>query len=769
MKNVKHILFVAALSVLAFSCKPDPIEVPKDPVAPVIESATLTGLNGEPKIKVGAQVKFTAQVSVINSSLDTYELEVRNGDELLASAGGVLKGEKADIEEVLNLDINPASLLSELTPTVYLKVTNTDEQYTEKTLPSNDVVVVCPPQLYDVLYILDNNGKVYEMQPMSERGTYRTYVDITEIGSSITVCENVENNTASGETWQFETPTSDYGIRWIGFNVFTGELFKMIDHTVTFDRTKMDKDCQTYDVYWGTTLVRDCEVQFLNYPDKMKLQSDRFANVEKNSARYTGHDGSKFEVYYMEDVNWLTIKGQWSDNTVIWVTGDNSCVPMEPFMEGHALNWFESNPACAYSAVAMVNTDGNNYSCLLYMTEKFGIKLFDYWAWANELAWTSITPETLVISPMEADPETGEVAGNFGNAGPNFSEGLWTLSYNTLTKEASLTKYLGTLAAPVEGVAYTPEPVVPDPVEPGTGELYVVDNNSNAFAMSNVSGSLYRVDNDLAAIGTSFVIAENFKDGAVDWSKKVYGMKDGKIDEISEGGEYIDVDPAYAVYNKKPWKINFDTATKELTYREGIWKNSLASYGDGTSVAWVKTLPKNCEVCFFDFTKKVSEIVNTAIFENIDDSACTAKFVGVSENFELWMVDAHEWLIFTTNISTNKYRLIGKNASFPQAPYTEYPIIESDFKNTQSLPLHKISDTIYRTDIYLADDFAIRPYSALGWAYPVNAWTSSTPDILVPHGDKDTYGTQNVEKSFTPGLYRVEYDSTANSLSLTKK
>ena len=89
---------------------------------------------------------------------------------------------------------------------------------------------------------------------------------------------------------------------------------------------------------------------------------------------------------------------------------------MEPYCEGHPLNWFEGNPNCAYSALAMVNTEGNTFSVLMYMKPNFGIKLYDYWAWANELSWTSATPNTLVISEMQTDPETGKTDGNYGNA-----------------------------------------------------------------------------------------------------------------------------------------------------------------------------------------------------------------------------------------------------------------------------------------------------------------------------------------------------------------
>ncbi len=481
MKKIKSIFLFAASALAIAACKdpvgPDVI----DPQAPVIESATLRGENGELKIRVGKAVKFSADISVLGSELNTYSIEVKDGDELLASTGGVIEGTSAMIEEILDLAINPVTLDRELTPTVIFKVTNVDDMFTEKTLAPADVVTICPPSLLPQMFLIDGNGKVYEMAETAQKGRYRTHGDISEISGSFTICENVKDGKADGESWNFDTPASEYGLRYIGYDAVTGEMSWMVDYTATFDLKKMAKD-GAYDVYWATTLVPNCEVVFLNYGDKMRLQSDRFADVEENTARYTGQFGDKFEVYYMcdEKANWLTIKGQWSDNSIVWVTGEGASAPMEPYCEAHSLNWFEGNPACGYSALAMVNTEGSTYKVLMYMKDNFGIKIFDYWSWANELSWTSATPNTLVISKMEEDPETGKVDGNYGNAGPGFTEGLWVLTYNKLTKEASLEKYVGRIADPVKGVEYTPD--VPDPVDPDKdAALYLVDKAGHAL------------------------------------------------------------------------------------------------------------------------------------------------------------------------------------------------------------------------------------------------------------------------------------------------
>lgn len=85
----------------------------------------------------------------------------------------------------------------------------------------------------------------------------------------------------------------------------------------------------------------------------------------------------------------------------------------------------------------------------MYLKESFGIKVYATApSWANEVSpWISLTPETLVISELTQDPETGAVDGNYGNAGTSFTEGLYMLHFNSSTSEASLERYTGSIPA----------------------------------------------------------------------------------------------------------------------------------------------------------------------------------------------------------------------------------------------------------------------------------------------------------------------------------
>ena len=85
MRYFNSILMISAL-LLSLSCKKDAAEPNPEPKAPVVESASLRGPEGETAVEAGTPVTFVANVSVSDSELGTWTLEVRQGTELVASA-----------------------------------------------------------------------------------------------------------------------------------------------------------------------------------------------------------------------------------------------------------------------------------------------------------------------------------------------------------------------------------------------------------------------------------------------------------------------------------------------------------------------------------------------------------------------------------------------------------------------------------------------------------------------------------------------------------
>lgn len=679
MRYLKSFLILAAASVLAFSCKKDEPTVVTKPEAPVIENASLKGLNGESVVIAGNNVKFSATLKVKGSKLGKFSLEIRKEAEVLASAEFELEGTEALVEKEFDLPLSPATLDAPFWPDVTMKVTNTDDMFTEEKLAQENNVQITTPELFDALYLVDSNGKVWQMSPTATKGSYRTEGELSGLGSSFSIVSKLnEDNTIdnSGKVWTFDTPdTGEYGIKWIAFDQFTEQMSKMLDLTIPIDFSKMAND-QGNSVFWSFQLVQDCRVVFLNFPDGTLPQSDRFADVEKNTARYTGHTGNQFEIYYIPDTKWFIIKEQYIATDVLWVTGMNASLPMSPDCEKHPLNWFASGVDVSYATASCIRTGEGKFSTLLYLKENFAIKIYDGWSWGNELQWESTTPETLVISEM-AETEDGKLDGNYGNAGASFSEGLYMLNYNKASRKASLVRYTGTVLGGLETGVADPDPKPIDPTpdpEPQPSEAIVLDKS---------------------------------------------GMADKK---------------------------------------------------DGTLVRWVLELEQNCTVKFENFDAPIAEMVNLAIFDNIDETAKTARYIGVSEKYEVWYRTEQKWLIFTNNIAAENVLLIGKNASFPQKPYIEYPIIETDIPRTpgQTLHLNKTADGIFRSYIYLAEGFTFQVYTNYAWGALVKDWKSGSPDLLVPMSDWGYYGKQNTEKPFTPGVYLVEYNKTTNTVTLSK-
>ena len=105
------------------------------------------------------------------------------------------------------------------------------------------------------------------------------------------------------------------------------------------------------------------------------------------------------------------------------------------------LNWFAEAGELPTSSLSCVTKDGVIWEVLMYMKANFEIKVYDKRAWANEQQWTTITPNLFTITPMEADPETGKIDGNYGVAGPDFVEGYYMLKFNSDTNEAGLYSY----------------------------------------------------------------------------------------------------------------------------------------------------------------------------------------------------------------------------------------------------------------------------------------------------------------------------------------
>ncbi|MCM1177368.1 MAG: hypothetical protein NC308_05090 [Clostridium sp.] len=447
MRKIYWLALTAMVFVLA-SCKDNKLTEPEDPQAPVIESASLRSLSGENYVQIGENVKFSAKVSVKGSILNTWSVVIKNGNMEISSSEGSFDGgkESAVIEKELRFALDASDITVDFVPEVILKVTNADGMFTEKTLSDSEALTVKAPEIFEELYLTDSNGRSFLMKQTLAKGRYRTSDALDGIGESFAISSELASGKPAGKVWSgITTPDAgEYGLLWIGFDILSGQLSKMIDHTVTFDYDLMADDAaQGYKVFWERGLVQDCRCEFINYPAGMKLQGDRFEDAEGNTARYTGHTFNKFEVYHEATGNWFIVKYQWNVGDAMWLTGANSSLPMSPFCDGRQINWFDNAPngVCATSTVSLVKSSQTEWRALVYLKSNFEFKLYSGFGWAFEVApVTSMSTDLISVTPLEAD-EAGNLSGNFAEPGTNFTEGLYMLTFSSVDNTLSAEKY----------------------------------------------------------------------------------------------------------------------------------------------------------------------------------------------------------------------------------------------------------------------------------------------------------------------------------------
>ncbi|MGN0190762.1 MAG: hypothetical protein ACI39U_03830, partial [Candidatus Cryptobacteroides sp.] len=145
---------------------------------------------------------------------------------------------------------------------------------------------------------------------------------------------------------------------------------------------------------------------------------------------------------------------------------------------------------------------------------------------------------------------------------------------------------------------------------------------------------------------------------------------------------------------------------------DGDWMNYISidktmitgSYDGITDVKtiWNINLTHNNTVKFSNFDANISDMVNLAMFDNINENEHTARYIGPDKdnasvnNYSLQYHTTYNWLNFVWNYE-NGYYLIGKNCSFPHSPFLEYPLREDTigWNTFNALPLNDIKDGIY--------------------------------------------------------------------------
>ena len=200
----------------------------------------------------------------------------------------------------------------------------------------------------------------------------------------------------------------------------------ILDYNAFGDRTD-DK------VRWVCPMPNNCRVEFMNFPatPTAMLNTDWFTSINNTTltATYTGKQHN-YEAHYVKTPKYLTF-WQLGGSQVFLIGRNASCPPT--YNASYTLaddNFYAQDNGCWKRLYMMETTTSNVFKTTVYLNTGFGFQFYTAAAWAQQQKGvTSTTPATLRIDD-----------GIYGAAGTSFTAGLYTLTYNSSTKQATLVK-----------------------------------------------------------------------------------------------------------------------------------------------------------------------------------------------------------------------------------------------------------------------------------------------------------------------------------------
>ncbi len=319
------------------------------------------------------------------------------------------------------------------------------------------------PSFYEKLYIIDNNSKVYEMLPTDTKGVYQTVVDTYQIGTSFIIATGVDGTAVSADSREWGTFWSiSEPLNKLTFNVYTEELKR----TTVIDLENGMESYNGYRALWNVALAYNNEVVFKNLTVPLHIQGDRFKNVDGDKCTYFGPNHSGFEAWLVDnpstplDRQWFILMNQMTQQSSVWLTGENASLPMEPYNLNRPFNWFYNgdvddlgqnyspslNPEhgmYSYTATTLLSWDNVNYYGLIYLDSNFKFKLYEKRSWGTELYPLTIPSDNstnlLQITADEGEDAVGGRIGNYCVPGSAFTTpGLYEVNFNKTDKTISI-------------------------------------------------------------------------------------------------------------------------------------------------------------------------------------------------------------------------------------------------------------------------------------------------------------------------------------------
>lgn len=440
---ISNIMILVALTVVSCAEKVDKtVTWPEWASRPILTELEVVGDGGAKAIIAGEKVKFTANIADEYNELKSYTVDVKYSENEVVSITNELSGNQADIELEFEMPFAAYLAEGEFYPEVTLTAVNVANGTASKRVAYENNVAVSRPESPAKLYIIDNAGKSIELAK-GEGNKYAsvTGADLSGLGSTFYIAEglNGKNPDYSKLVWGFQDgaikvvseggdpikapDSAGKGFRYLGFDLYTFKLDKLMDLTITLDKNTLAEQDQSgvkYLALENVNLVRDCEIVFEGFGDlKSMLQPGMFEIMSDKSAKFLGHS-TKWSIYYDTADNWLIVNyADFHAPNQIWVTGEKACFPLGNDQTENEFKYLAGDGKVRFASLSAIIDENGDYRLVVYLKDNYVIQIFRRVKWAAEMYMTSLSEDYGVITAQK----------NFINPGTEFVPGLYELVF----------------------------------------------------------------------------------------------------------------------------------------------------------------------------------------------------------------------------------------------------------------------------------------------------------------------------------------------------
>lgn len=443
-KFISNIMILVALTAVSCAEKIDKtVTWPEWASRPILTELKVVGEDGAKAIIAGEKVKFTATITDEYNELKSYTVDVKySGNEVVTITKDV-SGNQANVD--LEFDMPFAAYLAsgEFYPEVTLTAINVANGASSMRVAYENNVAVSRPEAPSKLYIVDNAGKTVELVK-GEGYKYASVegADLSGLGATFYIAEalNGTNPDYSKLVWGSEggaikviasegdpikaPDSAGKGFRYLGFDLYTFKLDKLVDLTITLDRNTLVEQDQSgvkYLALENVNLVRDCEIVFEGFGDlKSMLQPGMFEIMSDKSAKFLGHS-TKWSIYYDTADNWLIVNyADFHAPDQIWVTGEKACFPLGNDQTENELKFLAGDGKVRFASLSAIKDENGDFRLVVYLKDGYVIQLFRRVKWAAVINMTSLTEDYGIITADKT----------FINPGTEFVPGLYELVFS---------------------------------------------------------------------------------------------------------------------------------------------------------------------------------------------------------------------------------------------------------------------------------------------------------------------------------------------------